>query len=357
LYIQKASGDSAGKTAHEKPIKNIQGKNSVPAQVQSGKTQAVHSKSPAANSTARSAANSAASLISSAKLPADKLSTSIVLFARFFSLPMKPEVLTAIRSQALAPQNAAATQTETAKSAITQSELLKQRAAGNADSSVLTEKNRLVFSFTAAAAESKGVELDAKGLELYANAIDPDMERRRDSNSHNKQQNKNQKEKDDDGENYKSCSINVNTLKEIALEAAEGNQLLYLLNRLPGRDDQRWIVFPFDINENGRDYRVSLRILPETLNRVSLMTLDIVEIGDLEKRSTFTLEAADSSINTLNIYMKPKPSLKAKYQLESALSGLLNIPVERVSVKENNDFFPMEYGGEEELFRSVDEAV
>jgi len=357
LLIQKTSSDPLGKTVHEKPVKNIHGKNSVPVQEQPAKTQPVQSKSFAAGSAAGGAAVSISSLISSAKLPADKLSASIILFARFFSLPMKPEILASIRRQALAPQNASADQTEKAKFAITQSELLKQRITGNADSSALTEKNRLVFSLAAAAAESKGVELETKGLELYANAIDPDTERHKDSNSHNNQRNKKQNEKNDDGEDYISGSINGNTLKKIALESSEEDPLLYILNRLPGRDNQRWIVLPFEINENGRDYRVSLRILSETHKYVSIMTLDIVEIGDLEKRSTFTLEAVNGSINTLNIYMQPELSLKAKHQLESALSALLNIPVERVSVRDGNGFLPPESGREEELFRSVDEAV
>jgi hypothetical protein len=356
LHIQKTTGEPSGKTAHEKVSKNIHGKNSIPtqapAQVYSAKIQPIQPQSSAANS----AASTISFLISHAKLPADKLSASIILFARFFSLPMKPEVLTAIRRQAFMPQNAAAAQTETIKS-ITQSELLKQGTTGDADSSALTAKNRLIFSLAAAAAESKGVELEAKGLELYANAIDPDMERRRDSSSHDRRREKKQDEQNNEGENLKSGSINGNTLKKIALESAEKNSLLYLLNRLPGNDGQRWIVLPFDINENGRDYRVSLRILPEMLNRVSLMTMDIVEIGNSEKRSTFTLEAVDGSITMLNIYMQPELSAKAKRQLERSFSGLLNIPVERVSFRKSNDSFPQESGSEDKLFCPVDEAM
>ena len=356
MHIKKTTGDPAGKAAHERFSKNIQRINSLtqtPSQVQSVKTQPLKYKPSAVNRTA----SSISFLISSAKLPADKLSASIILFARFFSLPMKPEVLTAIRRQAFIPQNASISQTETVKSAITQSELLKQETTGNSDSSVLTEKNRIVFSLAASAAESKGVELEAEGLELYANAIDPEMERRKDSNSHNRQRNKKQNEQNNEDAGFKSGPINCNTLKKIALESAEGNSLLYLLNKMPGRDGQRWIVLPFDINENGRDYRVSLRILPETLKCVSIMALDIVEISNLKKRSTFILEAVNGSIKTLNIYMQSELSTKVKHQLEHAFSGLLDIPVERISVRKSNDSFLPEAGGEEKLFCSVDEAV
>jgi hypothetical protein len=356
LHIQKASGNHAGKTAHERPVKNVQEKSTIPqtpAQTKTERNQLVQSKSPAVNS----AASSISSLISSAKLPSDKLSESIILFARFFSLPLKHEILTAIRRQALMPQNKTTDQKETAKSAITQVELLKQETIENSGNSVLTAKNRLAFSLAAAAAESKGAELEAKGLELYANAIDPDMEERRDANSHGKRRNKKQDENNKKDEDYNSVSVNGSTLKKIALESAEENPLLYILNRLPGKDNQRWIVLPFEINEDGRDYRVTLRILPETLNHISLMTLDIVEIGDSIKRSIFTLEAVDDNINALNIYMQSELSPKAKHQLERNLSALLNIPVKRISVRESNYLFPLESGSETELFRSVDEAV
>jgi hypothetical protein len=355
LHIQKASGDPAGKTAHERPVKNIQGKSTVSqtAQVKTAGTQPIQPKSSAANS----AVSSISSLISSAKLPADKLSASIILFARFFSIPLKHEVLTAIRRQAFTPQSTAASQNETVKSAITQAELLKQETTENTGNSILAEKNKLAFSLAAAAAESKGAELEAKGLELYANAIDPDMEKRRDANSQNKRRNKKQDEQNKKDEDFNSVSINSNIIKKIALEATEENPLLYILNRLPGRDNQRWIVLPFDINENGRNYRVSLRILPETLNHISLMTLDIVETGDLEKHSTFTLEAADGKINTLNIYIQPELSPKAKHRLERNLSALFNIPVEHVSVRDDYDSFPLESGSRNELFCSVNEAV
>ncbi|MCL2265783.1 MAG: hypothetical protein FWC22_07050, partial [Treponema sp.] len=44
---------------------------------------------------------SAVSLAAASGLPPDKLSASIVTFAKFFSLPLKPQVLADIRRQAL----------------------------------------------------------------------------------------------------------------------------------------------------------------------------------------------------------------------------------------------------------------
>jgi hypothetical protein len=364
LHLHKTSGAPSIKTESEGFAKNVQEKNRVQAerasaQVQPAKLQPVQSKSSTANNTAKSGTSSISLLISSVKLPVDKLSASIVLFARFFSLPLKHEILSSIRRQALMPQDSVIDQTEKNKSEITKSESLKQAEESAGDSALknIIEKNRQAFSLAATATESKGAELDTKGLELYANAIDPDLEKRQNSGGHDGQKNKKQDQQNNEDENINSGPINVNTLKKIVLESEEQNTLLYILNRIPCKDGKRWIVLPFNINENGKEYRVSLRILSDTLKRVSLMTLDIIETGDLEKRSIFTLKAVDGIINTLNIYMQPELPPKAKHQLEKELSGLLNIPVSRVSVRKSNDSFPLELGNEDELFRSIDEAV
>ena len=74
-----------------------------------------------------SAPRSVLSLINSLKLPPDKLSASIVSFARFFSLPLKTEQLAEIRRQAFtsAPQ----TDTQTAKNPASVKTLEKTRTA------------------------------------------------------------------------------------------------------------------------------------------------------------------------------------------------------------------------------------
>ena len=85
--------------------------------------------------------SSLVNLLSSLKLPQDKLSRSIVAFARFFSLPLEPKYLNSLRRAAL---GAGARRTEAA-------------VLGNA------------------AAADKGLKLDKKALAEYAAAIEGSM--------------------------------------------------------------------------------------------------------------------------------------------------------------------------------------
>ncbi|MDR0323813.1 MAG: hypothetical protein LBI12_05125, partial [Treponema sp.] len=221
MQLHKTSGIPAGKP-------ELLSKNTHPM--------AVKESSGATKSAKASAAlpkTFVSSLIAAAGLPADKLSSSIVSFVRFFSLPIKKEVLLDIRRQVFAHPTAQ------------------------------TAEERTTLSMAAAAAESKGVELHQKGLELYAEAVDPKWRERQNSGGQNKQHNNRQNQQNDDNILSKSGSINSSNLEKIALEDAEKDPLLSILNRLPGKNGQRWIVLPFEFNEKNRQFRMSLRILLE----------------------------------------------------------------------------------------------
>jgi len=297
---------------------------------------------------------SVSSVIASAGLPADKLSASIVSFARFFSLPIKPELMASIRRQALAqPQSAAV-----------QSDLVMQTTAESASDLGTAVKSKEALSLAAAAAESKGVELNQKGLEMYVEAIDPDQGRQ-DSKGQNQRgrRNRNQNENKEEGASLKTISLSASGVEEMALESAGKDPLLCVLNRMPGKNGQRWIVLPFKFSENGREFRVSMRILLETKNatdRAVCMALDIAESQDIEssfseKRWLFMLESANSRISRLSVYLQPELLPKARSLFISELSALLEIPHECISVKKW-EHFPCESGGADQL-RSIDEAV
>jgi hypothetical protein len=208
-------------------------------------------------------------------------------------------------------------------------------------------KNRAALSLAAAAAESKGVELQPKGLESYAEAVDPD--RRREGGGENKR-------KRDRNNEQKHEAVSAASLKKLALESAESDPLLYVLNRLPCKDGRRWIVLPFDFTEDGREYFVSMRVLldgDKAASRASCLALDIVETpvgGNAQNRRLFVLESAAGKITKLSVYTReefPKRELAA----------LLEIPADRVFVKPiAEDFFLCESGGGED-FIAVDKAV
>jgi len=282
-------------------------------------------------------------------LPADKLSASIVSFARFFSLPLKPEVLKHIRQQAF-------TMTPNAQSSDT--------ARGDSPPEARTIlKSREALSLAASAAEGKGVELQPKGLEAYAKALDPESRHDGEQGGRRGRRNKNDDDNGNDSEvsSQKTAAISAGSLEKTALEAAEKDPLLAILNRLPGKDGKRWIVLPFDFCDSGREFKVTLRILLETGktgNRAGCMALDIairdiVANGGIEKRRLFVLEPA----NRLSVYMQPEITQEKQSALVRELSALLEIAPNRIFIKAKTEAFPFEADCGDDLLGTIDEAV
>jgi len=339
--MQKTSGIAGGKFSSEPPVQNSTSKISPSPQT---------AKPPVVPPSA--AARSASALIAAAGLPMDKLSASIVSFARFFSLPLKPELMAAMRRQALA-------------SSATQPPTVSPRAADNTPDPGNIAKNREALSLAAAAAESKGVELDPKGLEQFAEAIDPDWQKRQDPDERNrKRQNKNPEEREKENAAPKTGPLSAADIKEMALRTAEKDPLLAVLNRLPGKNRQRWLVLPFSFSENGGEYKVSLRILLETVDpsviRATRLALDIAE-SETGRRWLFVLNGPNrrgiTAVSELTVYLQPELSPKAIASFTRELSKFMEIPPERISVKNQTESFPCESGGKDDLLRAINEAV
>ena len=297
MQIQKNTGIPAVKTTIEKSVN-----------IMAAKTQ------PQTAPQVLAIPRSIASLISSLNLPKDKLSANLISFARFFSLPMKPEQLNEIRKQAFLPKLPDAS---------------------------LIDKTRSALLLAAAAAESKGVELSPKGLEYFAEAIDPEWEDRQKDGQGKDKQNKEQNKQE---ENEK---INGAVLQKKACEAEENNPLLSIMNKLPNKDGKRWIVNSFEFNQSGRNFRVSIRILMSEDNAV-FTALDITE-PDNDNRYSFSLEFANNKVNKLGVF-----NLQNKQREE--LAALFEIPEKNVFIKNNfENFAEAEYG--ENLLQFIDEAV
>jgi hypothetical protein len=221
-------------------------------------------------------------------------------------------------------------------------------------------KNREALSLAASAAEGKGVELHAKSLETYAQAIDPESRWHGDQGDKREKRDKNND--DNDSKSFlKNGAMSAGSLEKTALEGAETDPLLAILNRLPEKDGKRWIVLPFDFSDNGREFKASLRILLEpgkTGNRAACMALDIairntIENGGTEKRRLFVLEPA----NRLSIYLQPEITPVQQTGLVRDLSALLEIAPERIFIKTLTESFPFEGSCEDGLLGSIDEAV
>jgi len=306
------------------------------------------------------APRAALSLAAAAGIPADKLTSSIISFARFFSLPLKPSLLADIRRHALSPNLPSPNAHLSANAGNTAGNLsapAEQSAVLNAAKHLNTAKTREALSLCAAAAESKGVELNQKGLDSYAEAVDPDSRR------HDEERKKHDKEKNDKSDKKLLIinSVNAEGLKKLALE--NENPLLEILNKLPGKNNQRWIVLPFDFSNDDKNIFVSMRILlDDKENHSILMALDVVITDDDAatdgKKFLFVIEAACDRIVKLNVFVWEelnKKNTKLQEKMKKELSECFNIPADKINIKNNNDDFPLE-GGMEPL-AEIDEAV
>jgi len=326
-----------------------------------------------ANSPRSAAPRTGASLSAALGLPQDKLSSSVISFAKFFSLPLKPQLLTDLRRYAFTPPSQTANQfSSTANTTAAKPVLANANAAENTNASFATEKNRQAFSLSAAAAESKGAELSPKGLESYAQAVDPDSRRQDDDRQRrrrNREQDEQEEKKSLKTESVKksqygeisSLQLTADSLKKMFLEKEKQIPILEILNRLPCKNGQRWIVLPFDFEEAGKNYNVSMRVLLDderSSNSAVCMALDILENGGAndERRWLFVTESANDKPMRVSVYLQDELSQKSHSKLKSELSNLFNIPSEHINIKNITEPFPYE-SSFSESFSSINEAV
>jgi hypothetical protein len=343
------------------------------------KTDAVKTQSSAhtAKSSASTAINtprSAVSLSSALGLPQDKLSSSIISFAKFFSLPLKPQLLADLRRQAFTPFLQTANQSSsTANASTAKANLANTNAAGDTTASLSAEKTRHALSLSAAAVESKGVELTPKGLESYAQAVDPDS-RRQDEEGRRRRRDREQDEQEEKkslktesvkkpqyGESFFPQSFTADGLKKMFLENAEQNPLLKILNRLPCKNGQRWVVLPFDFDEGGKNYSVSMRVLLDdehSVNHAVYMALDILETenSDNGRRWLFVTESVNDKPMRVSVYLQHELSQKNLSKFKSELSALFNVPSEHINIMNSAEPFPYEASFADN-FSLVDEVV
>jgi len=307
------------------------------------------------------------SLSAALGLPQDKLSSSIISFARFFSLPLKPQLLTELRRHALAPPSQTVNQSSAAKTV-----LANAIAAENTTPSFATEKPRQALSLSAAAAESKGVELTPKGLESYARSIDPDS-RRHDDDRQRRRRNREQDEQEEKNSlsseavkkpqygEASSPQLTADSLKKMFFENEKQNPLLEILNKLPCKNGQRWIALPFDFEEGNKNYNVSMRVLLDderSSNCAVCMALDILESAEAatDRRWLFVTESANDKPMRVSVYIQDELSQKSHSGFKSELSNIFNVPPEHINIKKIEEPFPYE-SSFAESFSSIDEAV
>jgi hypothetical protein len=149
----------------------------------------------------------------------------------------------------------------------------------------------------------------------------------------------------------------------MALESAEKYSTA-ILNKLPGKNGQRWMVFPFHFAESDREFRVSLRILlsadKQSPNNVACMALDVAEApapAETGRRWLFVMNSAKGAVGKLSVYLQPELPPKALESFTGELARAMEMPREHISVKKWAETFPCESGSGEQFLRSINEAV
>jgi len=328
---------------------------------------------------------SAAAIAARAGLPADKLSSRVISFARFFSIPLKPALLADIRrasppdpsfqfrgAAGTAPQGDQSTSVKT---------MTETKPAADI-------KTREAFALAAAAAESKGVELQQKGLAAYTYAIDPysrrqdEQQRGQKNKNHNRQEEKTPVKKISVNNTFQPAGgsseydsdkfhLTSDAVKNMFLEYARKNPLVNILNGLPGKNGQRWIIIPFDFSKDRLEFRVSMRILlndEKILNNASIMALDIYcrdmetedgekKTADSEKRYLLLFESVKDKPAKLTVYHQHELTKKEELNFIQTLEKTFDIPPEKINIKLSGEAFPYEAGYGEDSFVFIDEEA
>jgi hypothetical protein len=232
----------------------------------------------------------------------------------------------------------------------------------------------------AAAAADKGVELSREALTDYVTAIDPDKrhsaggdqggengfgtgegsaESSAEAESRGSPRDKDRDREPDDAE----------SLRNKILRAEEQNPLISLMNRLPGKNGQRWMVLPFSFEDQGHDFAVTLRILlkPELIAGAG---------GGKFRAEQIALEIAAEDSHWLFIANNPpggklrltgslwpgiaaseKTAAKTLRAMERELAGLLGVEAEQVQIRNEEEFPPFAPDSRDETLLPVNEEA
>jgi hypothetical protein len=216
-------------------------------------------------------------------LPREELSTALVGFVRFFSLPLDPGLLHRLRREALRPS---------------------AKSGGEA------------LALAAAAAEAKGLRLTGEALEAYAAALDPGYRdppegdgRRRNPGE---RQNTGFPTPPDPGE-----------IKKAAEASEAASPLLSLINPLPGKNQEQWVTLPFEFCSGGLEFKVSLRILLKTRGLYGQAERLALDIGLASRRWLFVWDKPPETAPRLDVYVTPPPAGETPLTMERELREIL----------------------------------
>ena len=212
--------------------------------------------------------------------PKDAVSIALLAFARYFSISLTPALIKTLRREILASGKLSSPESPAEKAAL-EAETL-----------------------SALIAYDKGVILSPEALEHYARflsfpeekAIQPD------------------KEWDQDTEECPSAE----ELRILIEKQGQNDDTLSFLNDLPGKNGQRWLVFPFSIRVRGIEFQVFLRLLkkePVSSGKDGQLIVDIS--GPKRQWRCFLKKAGEKFLADLTVYPGQRPGALKKLQKEA----------------------------------------
>jgi hypothetical protein len=309
-------------------------------------------------------------LVQALGLPRDLLSASILSFARYFSLPLNPGLMAKIRRESL---SAIPVETPRGKALSPQ-----DRGAQNA------------AAFAAAAAAAKGLELSREGLAAYAAAIDPDYPEKHSGDSAETPnggadpgQNsggggdsgpENQKNGEGGGDprgNFRGGPpggsdpgdlARPDTLREKVLAIEGQNPLLDLLNRMPGKNGERWISLPFTFTRGDTEYRVSLHIslaAPRSNMPSCRLAMDISG-GSRDKpvlRWFFIYDKFAAEESRLRARFWPPENGRVLMSFQKELSRLFDLQINKINLQNNEEYTFCEKNCLNDILPTINEEV
>jgi hypothetical protein len=235
-------------------------------------------------------------------IPQDKLSSSLLSFIKFFSLPLDSKLIYRLRQEALSLKPGS-------------EDALRSGA------------------FAAAAAAGKGLVLSTEALAKYAAAIagdggnggdtggawdgaDQDGEAETGGNGNRRE--------GAGGERKEGGNPGPRPGRRLVERIEGGNPLLGILNKLPGKDGRRWVVLPFSFNSGGVDFRVSLRILLADTNTIPWKTECLaLDVTTGYHRWSFTLEDVLETSPGRAVFARALVGVYPPPERPAALEGLL----------------------------------
>jgi len=230
------------------PKTSIPGKSAEPVRSEPAKEAAVDGRQSRPSSTVpllEAAANLG--------LPKDALSAALLVFMRFFSLSADKALIGSLRREIL--------------------DLLKTSSPGTAEEKAALEAKAMA----AVIAADKGVFLSPAALERYARFLMPTslmpqfMARTAEgkeapspktaASSQDSREKSPGVSRGEAGDDSREEMPEFDELRAIAEVQTGEDGFLDLLNYLPGKNGQYWLVFPFSVNVKGIELKVLLRVL------------------------------------------------------------------------------------------------